>query len=335
MEEDIKYVIETMTMGELFEQQYITKGYIVDNFLYNGTYIFAGSPKVGKSFLVTQIAYHVSKGLPLWERDVKQGDVLYLALEDTYQRLQSRLYKMFGAEPSDNLHIAVNAGNFTDGNLIHQLENFLMTHRNTRLVIIDTLQKIRETSSDYNYGKDYDVISELKSIADSYEICILIVHHTRKQEATDRLDTISGTNGLFGASDGAYVMYKKNRIGNEAFIDMSTRDSSDNRIRLIRDGKTLCWNAVDNSIPEKEPAEELVDLIGCFINQENPRWEGTATDLLEDLNLTGEITARTLSYKINLNTNILYDKYGICTHTRKSNGKRLIKLLYDDRTGQK
>lgn len=329
MNEEIRYVLDTMTMEELYDKQYIGNNFIIDNFLYAGTYIFAGSPKVGKSFMVTQIAYHVSKGLPLWEMETKQGDVLYLALEDTYQRLQSRLYKMFGTEASKNFHIAINAGNFIDGNLIPQIQNFLTLHRNTKLIIIDTLQKIRETSSDYNYGKDYDVISELKKISDSYGICILIVHHTRKMEATDRLDTISGTNGLFGASDGAYVMYKHKRIGNEAFIDISARDVSDNRIRIARDEKTLCWNAIEKKTPVIVQAEDIVDILGSFICAENPKWEGTATELLEDLNLTGQMTPNMLGIKLNVNTNILYEKHKICTLVRKSNGKRLIRFLYD------
>jgi RecA-family ATPase len=60
---------------------------VVENLLYTGTYLFAGAPKVGKSFFMAQLAYHVSLGANLWDYSVKQGTVLYLALEDDYGRL--------------------------------------------------------------------------------------------------------------------------------------------------------------------------------------------------------------------------------------------------------
>ncbi|WP_301545643.1 AAA family ATPase, partial [Ruminococcus bicirculans (ex Wegman et al. 2014)] len=54
--------------------------------------LFVGSPKIGKSFFMAQLAYHVSTGTPLWDYPVKKGTVLYLALEDDYRRLQERMY---------------------------------------------------------------------------------------------------------------------------------------------------------------------------------------------------------------------------------------------------
>ena len=38
---------------------------IIDGFLYPGVYLFVGAPKVGKSFLMAQLAYHVSTGTAL------------------------------------------------------------------------------------------------------------------------------------------------------------------------------------------------------------------------------------------------------------------------------
>lgn len=91
-----------------------------DGLLCSDTYLFASAPKVGKSFLMAQLAYYVSTGQKLWDYDVHQGTVLYLALEDDYQRLQERMYHMFGVEGTDKLHFAVAAkqlGNGLDGSL--------------------------------------------------------------------------------------------------------------------------------------------------------------------------------------------------------------------------
>ena len=85
--------LETVSMMELYDTAYPPKLPIVDGLLYNGTYLFVGSPKIGKSFFMAQIGYHISKGLPLWEFSVRQGTVLYLALEDDYARLQSGYHR--------------------------------------------------------------------------------------------------------------------------------------------------------------------------------------------------------------------------------------------------
>lgn len=95
--------LKAVSMNELFDTQYQSKPPLIDGLLYPGTYIFAGSPKLGKSFLMAQLAYHVSTGTPLWNYTTRKGTVLYLALEDDYRRLQERLYRMFGTESADNL----------------------------------------------------------------------------------------------------------------------------------------------------------------------------------------------------------------------------------------
>ena len=98
--------LATMTMSQLYDTVYESRVPIIDGLLYPGTYLFVGAPKVGKSFLMAQIAYHVSTGQALWNYPVHAGTVLYLALEDDYRRLQERLSRMFGVEGTDTLHFA-------------------------------------------------------------------------------------------------------------------------------------------------------------------------------------------------------------------------------------
>ena len=101
--------LPTISMTQLYDQVYCAKPPLIENLLYPGTYLFVGAPKLGKSFLMLQIAYHVAAGLPLWEYPVRQSSVLYLALEDDPRRLQERLYRMFGTECTDRLHMATRA----------------------------------------------------------------------------------------------------------------------------------------------------------------------------------------------------------------------------------
>ena len=222
--------LHTVSMNDLYETVFQSRPPVIDGLLYSGTYLFAGAPKVGKSFFMAQLAYHISTGQKLWDYDVRQGTVLYLALEDDYRRLQNRMSRMFGVEGTDSLHFAVYAKQIGAG-LDEQLEKFMKEHPDTRLIIIDTLQKVRESSAEkFSYANDYEVIAQLKSFSDRHGICLLLVHHTRKQNAGDKFDMISGTNGLLGAADGAFLLAKEKRTSNSATLDISGRDQQDQRL---------------------------------------------------------------------------------------------------------
>ena len=183
--------LQTISMTELYDTVFKPRTPVVDGFLYSGTYLFVGAPKVGKSFFMAQLAYHVAMGLPLWEYPVHKGTVLYLALEDDYARLQRRLSTMFGVESADDLFFATQSKTL-NGGLGQELEDFVKEHMDARLIIIDTLQKVRiDTQNSGVYAGDYQDMSALKSIADSHNVGILVVHHLRKQGANDPFLQIS------------------------------------------------------------------------------------------------------------------------------------------------
>ena len=106
------HYLHTISMTELYQTAYQSRPPIIDGLLYAGAYILAGAPKIGKSFLVAQIAYHVSTGKALWSYEVHPGTVLYLALEDDFQRIQSRMFMMYGVNDTDRLHFATAGDSF-------------------------------------------------------------------------------------------------------------------------------------------------------------------------------------------------------------------------------
>ena len=125
---------------------------------------------------------------------------------------------MFGMEGSENFYFATKSKSLNDG-LEKQLVTFVTEHKDARLIIIDTLQKVREVGGDkFSYASDYEIISKLKSLAEKLRICLLLVHHTRKQQAEDRFDMISGTNGLLGCADGALIPQKEFRAARPGFV---------------------------------------------------------------------------------------------------------------------
>lgn len=315
--------MKTVTMQELYQDIYSKKPPVIEGLLYQGTYLFVGSPKIGKSFFMAQLAYHVSTGTPLWDHPVKKGTVLYLALEDDYRRLQERMYRMFGTDSTENLYFSVSSKPLGNG-LTDQLSGFIREHPDTTLVIIDTLQKIREVDSDsYSYAKDYEIINQLKQFSDSWGICLLLVHHTRKQKSSDNFDMISGTNGLLGCADGAFMLYKENRTSNKATLEISGRDQQDQKIHLIRDEEKLCWN-FEKAETElwKEPPEPLLECIANLVTEENPTWQGTATELIEKLGL--DMKPNVVSLKLNVNAGRLMNDYGIRYTNQRNHSGRMI-----------
>ena len=270
--------LHTVTLDELMDNVFEGKSAVIETLLYTGAYILAGAPKIGKSFLVAQIAHHVSTGQDLWGYKTHQGTVLYLALEDDESRLQRRMFRMFGVEGTSSLHFATNA-KMIGGGLDEQLEKFVREHSDTRLIIVDTLQKVREAVSDsYSYSSDYEVIGKLKQFADRYSVCVLIVHHTRKQPAGDSFEMISGTTGLLGCADGALLMQKEKRTDSKATLEVVGRDQPDQRLYLSKDQESLVWG-LDHAENElwKQPPDPVLEAVAKIVSSENPEWEGSPT----------------------------------------------------------
>ena len=202
--------LKIITAEELMETQLIPPHQIVDEFLPAGTYILFGDPKIGKSFLVTQLCWNVSEGKPFLEHETQRADVLYLALEDTDVRLQGRLHRMFGVDwQGERLHLAFQT-NWQGDKLIQRLRDFVFEYPDTRLIVIDTLLRARaNTSGNSSYADDYTDIQPFKEFADTYNLALVLVHHARKKkDGTNPFDWMSGTNGLHGAADGAFILYR-------------------------------------------------------------------------------------------------------------------------------
>ena len=311
-------------MNDLYETVYESRPPVIDGLLFVGTYLFVGAPKVGKSFLMAQIAYHVSTGLPLWGYKVNTGTVLYLALEDNNQRLQSRMYRMFGTEGTERLRFATYARHLNEG-LEDQLRKFMDENPDTRLVIIDTLQKIREVGVEqYSYSSDYEIIAKLKAFADAKGICLLLVHHTRKQQASDKFDMISGTNGLLGAADGAFLLQKEERTSANATLDVSGRDQQDQRLHLVKNMTRLTWE-LDHVETElwKAPPDPILESITALLDTTS-EWNGSPSELAAVLKT--ELPANAVTRHLNVNASRLKNEYGVHYENKAKHEGRRIRL---------
>lgn len=182
--------------------------------------------------------------------------MLYLSLEDTGERVQGRLIRMFGVEhPVGRLHLKFET-DLCGRDLLAMLEGFFMDHPSVRLVAIDTFQRVREGGgAQYSYQSDYEEIRPFKEFTDIHDVALILVHHTRKNtESENSFDRISGTNGLLGAADGAFLLYReKGRV----ILGQTGRDLPGQRIILDFDPQRCLWTVVSREAEIAEPPEPL------------------------------------------------------------------------------
>ena len=318
--------LDAVNANELMDMEFQPTGWLIEKLLGKGVYLLAGASKIGKSWLVLWLADRVSKGEKVWDFKTAQCDVLYVSLEDTAQRIQRRLSEVTGGE-ADRVWIATEAELLGSG-FEQQLGNFLTAHPGVGFVIIDTLQRIRQMKSEkYSYSGDYEVMTALKAIADRFNITILVVHHTRKEESEDAFNMISGTNGLMGCADGAMVLQKPSRIGKSATLDVTGRELADLQLRLEFD-KNKHWQFIDygREEPEERPSKFLLAVQKLV--SDCHEWQGTATQLLDCLkdSLDGQTKPNVLSRQLKASASRLYQDYGVRYRSERSPDARIIYL---------
>ena len=103
--------------------------------------------KCGKSWFALDLCLSICNGTPFLGFNTKKSGCLYLALEDSYNRLKERMNKLLNNNeaPTDFIY-SINCDDLKSG-FIPQIERFLDTHKNIKVIIIDTLQKIMYNSN--------------------------------------------------------------------------------------------------------------------------------------------------------------------------------------------
>lgn len=320
--------LSTLDGNTLMAQEFEPLRFSVEKILPHGLFILAGSPKIGKSWLSLDLCRAVATGGKLWEYETRRGDVLYLALEDTYHRLQNRLRQMMEAEKLDisRLHMATASFGLQDG-LLEQIHNFIAAHSDTNLIIIDTLEHIRNGEQTSNlYACDYRDMNRLREITNKHPLTLLLIHHTRKMYDPDPLNTISGSTGLIGAVDGVFVLEKTKRTGDCAKLTIANRDTEGFCFNLRFDPDTCRWAFIGDSTDGDEDEDALVCLLDDFLKDE---WSGTATELCNELSKAAggfELTPVTLTKKLKALSGLFRKDFHIAIDFERTRNSRRILL---------
>lgn len=238
---------------ELQSMAFPPLSWIVPNIIpAEGVTLLCSKPKFGKSWF----AYHLgiactTDGLTLGTVNPTQGNVLYLALEDSKRRLQRRMTKLlptFGATWPERLTLK------TEWRRLHEggLEDIRAWHADIKktggkpiLVVVDVLAKVRKPVGNRPlYEADYAALADLTNLANELGLAIVVLHHTRKMAADDLMETVSGSYGLSGAVDAILVLAN---TPNGAVLDIRGRDVESAELAIEFDKQTCRWRLLGNA----------------------------------------------------------------------------------------
>ncbi|MBO9477894.1 AAA family ATPase [Shimia sp. R11_0] len=259
--------------------------WVVENVLPEGLTIFAGVPKVGKSWLALDIARAKASGDRVLGQPCERGDVLLLALEDNGRRLQDRLRRVAGSgQWPANMDYATEWSRLDEGGLA-EIESWIEDADAPALIVIDTLAMVKPVPTGRNQSAyDYDVkaLKPLHKLASEKRVAIIVVTHTRKAAADDPVEKVSSTLGLTGVADTimllgrgpqeqAGILYARGRDIAEfntavKFVDFRWQIEGDPTLVFAGDTQKILIDAIKNGATTPKEME-----LATGINSENVR----------------------------------------------------------------
>lgn len=242
------------TANQLLNMEFPEQTFVIPGRLTVGAALLCGPPKLGKSW------YCMGLGLT-WSG---KFDVLYLALEDTPLRLQNRLKIMLDGKPGPPNFFFFTEWPKLDKGGIEQLKEFLQLHPLCRLVMVDTLAKVRHKKSKNAglYEDDYEAVTGLKMVADKHSAAIVAVHHVNKSKPQDILETVSGTTGLTAAADTILIMGRE-RGQADGTLFITGRDVEEQDLAMSFDKQTCTWSVMGEAQEYRisKERQEILDVL--------------------------------------------------------------------------
>lgn len=280
--------------SDLMDKELIPPEFAVEGLLPAGLCIFSAPSKTGKSWLAIDLCNAVANGLDFMGRPTNQGDVLYLALEDSEYGLQKRMRKI-GCQRSANLSYAFTVPCVGSG-MMDFFTNWCISVAAPRLIVIDVLQRAKPTGGTHNktaYEQDYDLYAPLNAFALETGIAIVAITHNRKSNglAGDDYEAISGSVGQMGAAQTTWLIIGKRGQKEEKTFKATGRDIREVEDLIHFNPDNCKWENLGNieaateqsarnaykENPIRKTLIELLDVDGAGI------WHGKYSDLYEEI----------------------------------------------------
>lgn len=317
----------------LQEKEFPPLEFIVEGLLAPGLALLVAPSKAGKSWMVLDLCLSVAEGRPFLGYRTHKGSTLYLALEDTGRRLKERQDKILkGRRAPEGFFTAFRAGKIGDG-LIEELESVVEDCPELKLIVVDTLQMVRSNAScrENAYAADYAAMSKVKQFADQHSLCVLLVHHTRKNgDDNDPFNRINGTTGIIGAADTCIMLERPARAEQTATLSVIGRDIMDQN-KVVRFNSTLFqWELLGDAAQldaqrerQEYDQDRIVLTIRMLLDQaEHHTWTGSASELMklvQETDPTYQCTTQKMGRELRRLEPLLLQYDGIA-HSRAGNG---------------
>ncbi len=232
------------TLSELLTTDFPEPNWIVPEIVQEGLVMLAGRPKIGKSWMLLQLAGAVASGGMFLDKKTEQGDVLYLALEDNPRRIKSRANAM--RLPECPITFKFEWRPLQEGGLD---DLFLECERERyRLIVIDTLARTIPSVNLNDENPIGVIVNNLQSMALKHGMTILPAHHTRKANGmwADPIDDLMGSTAISRALDAVLAIYRQQGKANMTLKGRG-RDTEEFELALNFDGVTKCWQCLGDA----------------------------------------------------------------------------------------
>ena len=309
---------------------------IVEGMMVAGLTLLAGAPKKGKSWLALKLCLAVARGEPFLDCAVTQGDAIYLDLESRQHRVAERVERLCGSELPHQLLVGHRAPRLDDG-FYTMLDGLLKERPRTRLVVVDTLGRVKGTGrgGENAYEADTRILGEAQRFALDRGIALVLIHHLRKSvggfKESDVFERVNGSTGLTGACDTMMVLDSR-RQEDQARLYVDGRDVQSRQLALQFDGGVWSLLSGDGAAWEREQHYRESPLPGAVkkLMDGRERWEGTATELSRALEQASdgacEVGARDVTRELLGLQKPLREQEGAQVSVRIRDGRRLVLL---------
>lgn len=264
---------QSISARDLLRMDFPDPVWAVTGLLPMGLTVFAGAPKIGKSWAALQLAVSIASGkTAMGHFTTRQGGVLYLALEDNHRRLQKRLRLMLNGGPCpDGLAFQCQWPRLDDGGL-DRLAEHLEADPETRVIIVDTMQRLRhgKNRNGNAYEADYAELGPLQEFAIQHGVALVVIHHLRKStgESGDPLEQVSGSTAISGVAD-ATIVLKRSRGHADGTMFVTGRDMEEAEHAVSFDKDRGRWTVLGDAATVRV-SEARARILECLAQAGEP-----------------------------------------------------------------
>lgn len=259
-----QFRIKTMSMADLQKLEIQDASWVIPGILPEGLTLLAGRPKIGKSYLLLNICSAVTTGgVALGRYRVPKGSAIYLSFEDNNRRIKKRMSQVFPKNlwPA-GFHFSTEAPKIDDG-LLLALDELIEYHGDTKLVILDTLQKVMPSvkSNGDNYAEVYGYMGQLQKWSLEKGIALVLVHHLNKSAPDDIFDAVTGSTGYIAAADTLWALGSSKR--GQGFMTFHGKGKDIDSFKVVLKNEKGVVNYVGDAEYEDltKQRKEIVDII--------------------------------------------------------------------------